>query len=142
MSLRNDFAEDIIKTLKELTDPKPILVTREPFDVEKLAMTQFPAILVNSGNEEREDYDMGVFRTSTIEYTIRGYVRGSKELDKQEHDLIEAIEEGLDSDRARGTQRKDINSQVVSIEVIDRLPPLAEIVITYQVRYRYRKGAN
>lgn len=142
MSLRNDIAEDIVKTLKELTDPRPVLVTREPFDVEKLAITQFPAILVNSGNEEREDYDMGVFRTSTIEYTLRCFVRGSQLLDKQKNDLIEAIEEGLDADRKRGTNNTTVITQVTEIEVVDRLPPLAEILITVAVRYRYRKGAN
>lgn len=142
MSLRNDFAEDIVTTLKGLTDPRPILVTREPFDVEKLAMTQFPAILVNSGNEIREDYDMGIFRSGTITYTIRGFVRGSAELDRQKNDLIEAIEEALDADRTRGTNNNSIISQVTEIAVIDRLPPLAEVEITYEVRYRYRKGAN
>lgn len=141
MSLRNDIADNIVKTLKELSDPRPVLVTREPFDVEKLAITQFPAIMINSGNEEREDYDFN-FRSGTINYTIRGFVRGATELDRQKNDLIEAISEALEADRRRGTGNPGIVTLISNIEVIDRLPPLAEVNITVQVRYRYRKGVE
>lgn len=141
MSLRNDIANDIVETLKELTDPKPVLVTREPFDVEKLAITQFPAIMVNSGNEERDDYDFA-FKTGTIEYSIRAFVRGANELDRQKNDLIEAISEGLEADRRRGTNNPGVVTLIASIEVVDRLPPLAEVIITVQVRYRYRRGVE
>lgn len=141
MSLRNDIADDIVKTLKELSDPRPVLVTREPFDVEKLAITQFPAIMINSGNEEREDFDFN-FRSGTINYTIRGFVRGATELDRQKNDLIEAISEGLEVDRRRGTGNPGIVTLISNIEVIDRLPPLAEVNISVQVRYRYRKGVE
>jgi methyl coenzyme M reductase subunit C len=142
MSLRNDFADNIVDVLKNAKDPKPVLVTREPFDVEKLAITQFPAILVQSGNETREDYSMGVRRQGVITYTIRGFVRGGVEIDKQRNDLIERIEETLDIDRSRGTNRTSMKTQVVSIDVIDRLTPLGEVAITVEVRYLYNKGAN
>lgn len=141
MSFRNDIADDIVKTLKELTDPRVILVTREPFEVEKLAITQFPAILVNSGNELRDDYDMA-FRSGTISYALRCFVRGAAELDRNKNDLIEAVSESLETDRRRGTSNPGVNTLVANIEVIDRLPPLAEIVITVDVRYRYRKGVE
>ena len=141
MSLRNDIAVDIVKTIKELTDPRPVLVTREPFDVEKLAITQFPAIMVNSGNEVRDDFDMN-FRSGTIDYTLRCFVRGAAEIDRQKNDLIEAISEGLETDRRRGTNNPGVTTMVATVEVVDRLPPLAEVIITVQVRYRYRKGVE
>jgi len=142
MSLRNDFADNIVDVLKNMRDPKPILVTREPFDVEKLAITQFPAILVLTGSEDREDYSMGIKRQGIITYTVRGFVRGGAELDRQRNDLIERVEETLDLDRSRGSNRKDTKTEVVSIEVIERLPPLGEVAITVQVRYLYDKGTN
>lgn len=142
MSLRNDFAENIVDVLKNMQDPKPVLVTREPFDVEKLAITQFPALMITTGNEIREDYSMGIRRQGIIEYTIRGFVRGGAELDRQKNDLIERIEETLDLDRSRGTNRTSMKTQVVSIDVIDRLPPLGEVAVTVQVRYLYTKGEN
>ena len=141
MSLRNDIADNIVKTIKELTDPRPVLVTREPFDVEKLAITQFPAVMVNSGSEERDDFDMS-FRSGTIEYTLRCFVRGAAEIDRQKNDLIESISEGLEEDRRRGTSNPGVTTLIATVEVIDRLPPLAEVIITVQVRYRYRKGVE
>lgn len=141
MSLRNDIADNIVKTIKELTDPRPVLVTREPFDVEKLAITQFPAVMVNSGSEERDDFDMS-FRSGTIEYTLRCFVRGAAEIDRQKNDLIEAISEGLEEDRRRGTSNPGVTTLIATVEVVDRLPPLAEVIITVQVRYRYRKGVE
>lgn len=141
MSIREDFAKDIVETLKNMVDPQPILVTREPFDVEKLAITQFPAILVVTGNEERTDYAMPQ-RQGTIAYTIRGFVRGGAELDRQKNDLIERIEESLEVDPFRGSNRKNVRTEVLSIEVIDRIPPLGEIAMTVQVRYLYTKGTT
>ena len=140
MSLRNDYAENIVEVLKNMQDPKPNLVTREPFDVEKLAITQFPAILVNSFNETREDYSFKS-RQGIIQYIVRGFVRGT-ELDRLKNDLIERIEETVESDRNRDSSRKDTTTLVTNIEVIDRVPPLGEVAITVEVRYLYTKGAT
>lgn len=141
MSLREDFADNIVKVLKDMQDPRPVLVTREPFDVEKLAVTQFPAILVQSGNENRLDLAMGIARTGTITYVIRAFVRGT-ELDRKRNDIVERIEETLDSDRTRGTSTKSTITLVTNIQVIDRLPPLAEVIISVDVRYKYTKGTT
>ena len=74
MSLRNDIANNIVEVLKDIADPRPVLVTREPFDVEKLAITQFPAILIQSGSEERDTETMGAgVRRGTISFQIRGF---------------------------------------------------------------------
>jgi hypothetical protein len=67
-------------------------------------------------------------------------VRGGAELDRQKNDLIERIEETLDNDRTRGTGNKSTITKVISIEVINRLPPLAELSITVEVSYLYTKG--
>lgn len=140
-NLREQIANNIITVLKDMRDPQPVLVTREPFAVQEIAITQFPAILVTPTIEERETITMGTAtvgrRQGTIEFNIRGYVRGA-ELDRQRNDLIERIEESLDTDRYRELREQGvIDSQIVTIEIIDRLPPLAEIAITYRVRYNY-----
>ena len=141
MSIREDIVNDIVTTLKEIKDLKPALVTREPFDVEKLAITQFPAVLINSTNEERTTETMRAgIRQGIIVYTIRGFVRGN-EIDKKRNDLVEAIEEALDADRNRGQNSSVVqDTQVASIEVIDRLPPLGEVVLTVNVRYVFTRG--
>ena len=143
MSLREDFAKNIVKVLTDMADPKPILVTREPFDVEKLAITQFPAILVSTGLEVRADISMGIYRQGTIRYTIRAFVRGgNKNVDALRNEIVERIEETLDADRTRGVGKDDIQTQVVQINVPDRLPPLGEAIIEVNVRYKYKKGVT
>jgi len=143
MSIREDIVIDIVTTLQNITDLQPVLVTREPFDVEKLAITQFPAILISSVNEDRTTETMSAgIRQGTIAYTVRGFVRGN-EIDKKRNDLIEAIEEALDADRNRGkSSRQVLDTQIVSIEVVDRLPPLGEIVLTVNVRYIFTRGTT
>jgi hypothetical protein len=114
-------------------------VTREPFEVSELAITQFPAILITARLEERETITMGGpgvgRRQGSIDYAIRGFVRGT-ELDKKRNDLIERIEETLDTDRYRG-QQGVTDSQITRIEIIERQPPLAEVSIEFRVTYNY-----
>jgi hypothetical protein len=140
-NLREQIADNIVSTLLGIEDPRPVLVTREPFNVTEIAITQFPAILITPTNEERETITMGIAgqgrRLGTLDFTIRGYVRGV-ELDRRRNDLIERIEESLDSDRYRDLIAEGvIDSQIVTIDIIERLPPLAEFSMIYRVRYNY-----
>jgi hypothetical protein len=141
MSLREEIAKNIVTVLKEIEEPRPILVTREPFVVQELAITQFPAILVTMTEEERETITMGLpgtgRRLGQITYELRCFVRGT-ELDTKRNSLLEAIEEALDSDRYRDLRTSGvIDSQVTLIEVIERQPPLAEFLVTFVVKYNY-----
>ena len=143
MSLRNEIAKNIEEVLQDIRDPRPVLVTREPFDVEKLAITQFPAILIATGSEERDTETMGSsgVRRGTIQFQLRGFQRGT-ELDNKRNQLIEAIEEALDSDRYRSKTSGQVqNSMVASVEVIERLAPLAEFVINFEVTYYFQRGS-
>lgn len=145
-NLRQQISQNIITVLKELSDPRCVLVTSEPFNALELAITQFPAILITPTTEERETITMGIpgagRRMGTLDFQIRAYVRGN-ELDRKRNDLLEAIEEALESDRYRGLQAVGVlDSQVVSIEIIERLPPLAEFTITFRVRYNYLRAAT
>jgi len=140
MSTRETVIENIVSLLKDMDDPKPILVSREPFDVEKLAITQFPAILVQSGDEIRFDSAMRS-REGQINYVIRSFVRGV-ELDKKKNEIVERIEETLDADRKRGTTNFSMKTQVISVTPVDRLAPLGEVLVTVQVQYKYPRGTT
>ena len=140
MSTRETVIENIVSLLKDMDDPKPILVSREPFDVEKLAITQFPAILVQSGDEIRFDSAMKS-REGQINYVIRSFVRGV-ELDKKKNEIVERIEETLDADRKRGTTNFAMKTQVISVTPVDRLAPLGEVLVTVQVQYKYPRGTT
>lgn len=137
---RERITENIIDVIRDMNDPKPILVTREPFVVEELAITQFPAVLITTGQETRLDVAMGS-RTGTISYSIRAFVRGT-ELDRRRNDIIERIEEALESDRNRGTLDLATSTQVNTITIIDRLPPLAEVLINANVEYKFQRGVT
>jgi hypothetical protein len=144
-SLRESIADAVVSKIADITLPQPVLVTREPFEVEKIAITQFPAVLVQMAFEERETITMGLptagRRMGTIEFEIRGFVRGT-ELDTARNQLITAIETVLDQDRYLDLYDNGvIDSQIIKIEVIKRLPPLAEFIITFRVKYNYVRGS-
>jgi hypothetical protein len=146
MSLRENIAAKIVSVLQAVANPQVILVTREPLEADKLAITQFPAILVQMELEERETITMGEValgrRAGTISYQINGYVRGT-DLDTKRTELITAIENALDKDRYLGLKVNGVtDSQVTRIEVIRRLQPLAEFALTFQVRYNYVRGSK
>ena len=143
MSARENIAKNIVEQLVNLRDPGVNHVSREKFDIQKLAITQFPAILVVTANEEREDLSTDT-RVGLITYELRCYVRGSQ-IDTQINELVERIEETIEVSRNRdltlaATNIHNVSSQVVSIEKIDRELPLGEAICNVNVRYTYKKG--
>lgn len=148
MSNRETIALNIVEVLEDMSDPRVNFVTREPFDPEKLAITQFPAVLVTTGNETREDYAMGGLRRGVIEVQIRGVVRSDgrkghvQTVDEKRNLLIERIEEALNANRDRELNiLRAATTHVTAVEVIDRTPPLGEFIVTAEVHYSFTKGA-
>jgi hypothetical protein len=146
MSLRESAIQATELALQQIRDPKCVLVTREPFDVEKLAITQFPALFIQAGDEERQSVTMGAVatgrRTGSLIIDIRGFVRGT-ELDRRRNDLIEAVETAIDQDRYLGLRASGVlDSQVTLIQVITRQTPLAEFLIQVRVNYNYTRGTQ
>jgi hypothetical protein len=142
VSIREDIAKNIVDVLKDMSDPKPVLVTREFFEVEKLAITQFPAIYIQTLNETRTDVTMSTNRRQGfLTLLLRVFVRGV-ELDRLRNDIVERIEETLDTDRRRDTANTTMVTQVRQIRVIPRLAPLGEVEIDLEVRYTYLKGTT
>ena len=143
MSARENRAKNIVSQLDNMTDPSPNLVSREKFDIQKLAITQFPAILVVTANEEREDIST-TERQGLIQYQLRCYVRGN-EIDTLRNEIVERVEETLEVSRNRditlsGTNIHNVTTHISSIEVIDRELPLGEVVVNVDVQYIYKKG--
>ena len=146
MSLRESAVQAVELALKEIRDPKSVLVTREPFEAEKLAITQFPALLITARDETRQSVAMGIpgvgRRTGEMTIEIRGFVRGT-ELDRRRNELVEAVENAVEQDRYLGLRASGVlDSQIILIEVIDRIPPLAEFRIELRVNYNYLRGAQ
>lgn len=141
MSVRENIAGNIVATLQAITTPRVKKVTREPFDFDKLSNAQFPAILVRTANEAREDASMGGSATSrhgTIDYELVCFVK-HKNIDTARNQIVEAIDEKLDDDRTRGGYA--IDTQVISVEVDDgTIDPIGGVIVTVQILYSYTRG--
>jgi len=143
MSARENIAKNIVTQLENMTDPAPGKVSRVFFDVQKLAITQFPAILVVTSNEVREDISVGE-RQAQLNVNLRCYLRGT-EVDTLRNEIVERIEETLEVSRDRditlsANNIHAVTTEVTQVEVIERELPLAEVVVTLLVTYRYKKG--
>ena len=143
MSARENIAKDIVEQLENMSNPAPALVTREFFEFDKLAITQFPAILVISSNETREDISLSE-RQGTLEVELLCFVRGAK-LDTLRNNLIERVEEALEDNRNRNITVDDtvthyVNSNITNIEVIERVAPIGQFNATLTVTYVYKRG--
>ena len=143
MSARENIAKNIVHQLENMTDPAFALVIREKFDIQKLAITQFPAVLIITANEDREDISVSE-RQGLIQYQLRCYLRGT-ELDTARNNIVERIEETLELSRNRditllSTNVHNVTTLISGIEVIDRELPLGEVVVNVNVQYTYKKG--
>ena len=143
MSARENIALNIKNQLENMTDPAVGLVSKVFFDPSKIAITQFPAILINTTNEERTDVSMTA-REGIIQYELRCVVRGT-EIDTLRNEIVERIEETLEQSRDRDitistANIHNVKTQVSNITVTDRELPLGEVTVTVNVKYQYKKG--
>ena len=144
MSVREDIAANLVSVLKSAITPSRIkYVTRDPFDFDKLSNAQFPAVLVRSANESREDSSLGGSsseRMAVAEYDLVCFVK-AKNIDTARNAIIETVEEALEADRTRGG--KAIDTQVTSIEVDDgSIEPVGGVIITAQIVYFFTRGTT
>jgi hypothetical protein len=147
MSLREDIASNIITTLDAVTSPIELKkITREPFKVEELADPQFPALYITTSDETREDFALGDYsagkRSGTIDFIIVGYVKGTEiNIDTKRNQLIEVIEETLDTDRTRGGYAKE--TKIIEVNSDEgTLYPLGAIRIVVRVFYEFVRGTS
>tara|TARA_Y100000114_G_scaffold148181_1_gene160848 strand:- start:1020 stop:1448 length:429 start_codon:yes stop_codon:yes gene_type:complete len=141
MSKRNDITNNIVAVLKDTTDPKPIFVTREIIDPNELARTQFPAVVVVTGDETRSESTMSASnsRRSVMNIICRCFVTGT-EIDRLRNDIIERVEEALEVDRTRDGNAEDTRLVEVAVdEAVDKRFGLA--TMTFEVEYTYTRGA-
>lgn len=142
MSIRESVASNIVTVLQAATTPvTPKYITREPFDFNELSNAQYPAILVQTTSESREDITIGdnqIRREGIITYELIGYIKSST-IDTARNNLIETIEEALDADRTRGGVALD--TQIVSVETDQgAIAPVGGIIVTVNVMYNFVRG--
>jgi hypothetical protein len=140
MSKRESIAASVVTALDAVSAIK--FVTREPFDFTKLSNAQFPAVIVQTGQENRDDITIGggnITREGSIDYQIIGYVKDTA-IDTARNALVELIEEALDTDRTRGGYALD--TQIVSVETDEgSISPIGGVIVTARVLYNFTRGA-
>ena len=144
MSVREDIASNIRTAIANISSPITIKkITRQPFNLDELAQSQYPAVIVQSSLETREDIELGdgaKTRLGSIDFVILGYVQGAESnIDTLRNQLITAIETALETDITRGGVAKD--TQVTEVETDEgTLFPIGGIRMTVNCVYDYQSG--
>jgi hypothetical protein len=144
MSKRETIASNIITVLTAVTTPITLKkITREPFNIDELSEQQYPAIYIQSGNEQRTDETMTsttITRQASADFVIVGFVKGSDtNIDSKRNELISTIEKTLENDRSRGGVAK--RTEIVEVTTDEgALFPVGGIRVVVRVMYQYTAG--
>jgi hypothetical protein len=140
MSKREDIASHIVTTIEAISSPSIKKVTRQPFNLEELAQAQYPAVLVQTQEETKEDQELGSgakTRLCTLEFLVTGYTKGSEDnIDTARNTLASAIETQLETDITRNS--KALDTEVISLETdAGTLFPYGAISMVVRVIYEH-----
>ena len=143
MSKREDIASHIVTTILAISSPSIKKCTRQPFPLEELAESQYPAVLVQTQEETKEDQELGdgaKTRVATLEFLITGYVKGvESNIDTARNTLASAIETQLESDITRSN--KALDTEVISLETdAGTLFPYGAISMVVRVIYEHESA--
>lgn len=143
MSKREDIANNLVSTISGISSPDIKKVTRQPFELDELAQQQYPAVLVQTIEETKEDQELGSgakTRICTLEFGITGYIKGSESnIDTARNELMTAIETELESDITRNN--KALDTEIISVETdAGSLFPYGAILMTVRVIYEHQSA--
>ena len=143
MSVREDIAANIHSVINNISSPDIRLCTRQPFELEELSQAQYPAVIVQTSEENREDQELGSgakTRTGTIDFVVLGFVKGANtNIDTLRNALITAIETALETDITRSGNALD--TEVVQVETDEgTLFPVGGIRMVVRCMYQYQSG--
>jgi hypothetical protein len=144
MSVRENIASNLLSTISSISSPITIKkATRQPFPIDELSEQQYPAVIVQTSEETRDDSELGSgarTRHGTIDFIISGFVKGAESnIDTLRNQLITAIETAVESDITRSSNALD--TMVVSCETDEgSLFPVGGIRMTIRCMYEYQSG--
>lgn len=111
-------------------------VERDPIIPEELPRTGFPAVYVETTDEDIEDLAVAGLRNAVMNCNIVLYVNGDQR-DKQRNIAVSAIEQTLMADRSLGNRARDIAlTRVESIE-LGEAAPYASFRMVFTIEYCY-----
>nr|BAR38303.1 putative mu-like protein [uncultured Mediterranean phage uvMED] len=143
MSVRENIASNLLSTILSISSPAIKKATRQPFQLDELSDKQYPAVIVQTSEETREDSELGdgaKTRIGTIDFVILGFVKGAESnIDTARNTLITAIETALESDITRSSNALD--TEVTSVETDEgTLFPIGGIRMVVRCMYEYQAG--
>ena len=143
MSVRENIASNLLTTISGISSPAIKKATRQPFLLDELSEQQYPAVIIQTSEEVRDDDELGNgarTRHGTIDFVILGFVKGAEaNIDTKRNELITAIESEIESDITRNGNALD--TQVISVETDEgSLFPVGGIRMTIRCMYQYQSG--
>ena len=143
MSVRENIASNLLSVISAISSPDIIKATRQPFQLDELSDKQYPAVIVQTSEENRDDSELGTgarTRIGTIDFVVLGFVKGAEaNIDTKRNELITAIETALESDITRNSNALD--TEVIQVETDEgSLFPVGGIRMTIRCMYEYQAG--
>jgi hypothetical protein len=143
MSVRENIASNLLTVISAISSPAVKKATRQPFPIDELSEQQYPAVIVQTSEETRDDSELGSgarTRHGTIDFIISGFVKGAEaNIDTKRNELITAIETAVESDITRNGNALD--TMVVACETDEgSLFPVVAIQMTIRCMYEYQSG--
>lgn len=143
MSVRENIASNIVTVIDAISSPDVKKVSRQPFPLDELSQQQYPAVLVQTIEETKEDSELGSSaktRINILEFGITGYVKTNEDnIDTARNNLASAIETALETDITRSGNALD--TEVISIETdAGTLFPYGAILMTVRVMYEHQSA--
>ena len=143
MSVRENIAANLLSVISSISSPTIKKATRQPFILDELSEQQYPAVIVQTSEENRDDSELGSgakTRHGTIDFLILGFVKGAdNNIDTERNELITAIETAIETDITRNGNALD--SEVIQVETDEgSLFPLGGIRMTIRCMYEYQSG--
>ena len=136
MSKREEIVAQITALLKAQRNVKLGTVSRDPIILEELARTAFPAVVIESSNEERVRAAFSGLRECAMEVSVLMYVNG-KERDLQRNTVAEAIEQTIEGDTVLNTLTRDIFLQRIEAVELGEASPYGSLRLVFRVDYCY-----
>jgi len=144
MARREDILVEVTKLLKAQRSVKFGVVQRDPIDPNELAKTAFPAVYIETTDEDIEDITMSM-NTSGGALERRGEMEidivlliGGRERDTQRNIAVEATENTLMTDRSLSSTVEDIRLTRVETVTTSESAPFASCRMVFTVEYCYQ----
>ncbi len=142
MARREDILVEVVKLLKAQRSVRLGVVERDPIDPNQLAKTAFPAVYIETTDEEITDITMtmgstGLERMGELEVGVI-LIIGGRERDTQRNIAVEAIENTLMEDRTLTNTVEDIRLSRVETVTTSESAPFASCRMVFTIEYCYQ----